>query len=217
MEPISISAFIMALISSFVLFIKGIRICKCNKGGFEIERDVNYDIEQQQEYTLKLIKALKNSYTPRKENNKYDKDCKIERDSVEYEKNIKYVNIDDTPKGSGEVRVSEGDKYISELISDLEKEIENNKKNRKINHKKQNSREYIESKLLKITGLYKKNKIPEQVSEDNNNSNDIRLPHIRITDPNFTYTEHTQEYINNVDSENPESKNITQFISKKIK
>ncbi len=189
----------MALLSSFVLFIKGIRICKCNKGGFEIERDVNYDIEQQQEYTLKLIKALKNSYTPRKEwtrsPSNYDKEfSEVSRDvncDNEYEKNIKYINIEGT-----------GDKDISELISDLEQEIENNKKNRKINHKKQNSREYIESKILKITGLYKKSKT------------EVMHPNIIITDPKIT----CMAKIESSQDENKEkSKNITQFISKKIK
>ena len=169
----------MALISSFILFIKGIRVCKCYKGGIEIERDVNYDIEQQQEYTLRLIKALKTSYTPRKE--------KKELEDKENANN--YITMDDN---------------ISEIINNLENEIENNKKNKKTitsYHKKQNSID----RLLNLIKLK---------NNEKDKSNEPSPECIKIEIDSETLNNQKN---NEKKPEKQESKNITQFISKKNK
>lgn len=144
-EGLSISAFIMALVSAFVLFLKGIRKCNCTKNGLEIERDINIDIEQQQQYTLNLIRALK-KYSPRNDTN-----LNIEKQLHTEERKILL------------------EESISEIVNRLEKEIElniENKKNQENSkkHKKQKSIQLIKN----FIGLSNKNIDKDLESTDNN-------------------------------------------------
>jgi hypothetical protein len=58
-DPVSISALILAIISGIVVFIKGIRKCRISSKGMFLERDTqNSELSKQQEFTLKLIELL---------------------------------------------------------------------------------------------------------------------------------------------------------------
>lgn len=60
MEPVSIIALSLSVISGLVMFIKGIKKCKCSKQGVMVERDIEKDaLSNQQEFTLKLIELMK--------------------------------------------------------------------------------------------------------------------------------------------------------------
>lgn len=66
MEPLTLSAFVVSVLSILAVFIKTIRKCKCDKSGLEIERtDVN-GVEEQHRFIIELVKSLKNNFTPRK-------------------------------------------------------------------------------------------------------------------------------------------------------
>lgn len=85
-DGVSIGALIIALISALVLFLKSIKKCKCDSSGVYMEREINMEnggnmgtsgqTQTQQDFTLKLIQALKNS-TPRSNSNKQPV-CEIE-------------------------------------------------------------------------------------------------------------------------------------------
>jgi membrane carboxypeptidase/penicillin-binding protein len=96
-DGVSITALIMAIITGLFVFINKIHKCKCNKGGIEVEREM--DIEHQQEFTINLINSLR----------------KVEQNS----KNL-------SPKeSSGENDIlSENEKEIQNIISKLEKKLE---------------------------------------------------------------------------------------------
>jgi hypothetical protein len=104
-EGVSIIALLMSIVSGLVLFFKSVK--KCKVGSLEIEREREKDdTEQQHEFTLNLVKTLKNC-TPR--NNKSDDN------SLEH--NEKELLLEAT---------------ISEIARRLEEEIEINKEFKRI-------------------------------------------------------------------------------------
>lgn len=66
MDPASLSAILLSVISLTVVFIKAIRKCKCNSAGIEIERRDDTGREEQYSFILELVKSLKTNFTPRK-------------------------------------------------------------------------------------------------------------------------------------------------------
>jgi hypothetical protein len=58
-DPISISALILAVISGIAVFIKGIKKCRISSKGMVLERETqNSELAKQQEFTLKLIELM---------------------------------------------------------------------------------------------------------------------------------------------------------------
>lgn len=220
MDSIAVISLVMSIISGVVLFIKGIKKCKCYKGQFEIERDINSDIEKQQEYTLRLIKALKTSYTPRR-NDLNDRDDLLS-------------SVDNKTLYKLPESIQRQD--ITDIIDELESEIENNKKNYDKNdskHKKQNS---FDIAIKGIKNLIKSKKQTDEYSP-NSSTNDIRSNKedlnkniskfiIKPIENNISHL-HSQEIeaprksspysegsLNNT-FEHSNGNNITSFISKK--
>jgi hypothetical protein len=58
MDGISIAGLVLGIGSGLVLFIKGVRKCKCTKRGISLERESNNELGRQQEFTLKLVELL---------------------------------------------------------------------------------------------------------------------------------------------------------------
>lgn len=200
-EGLSISAFIMAIVSAFVLFLKGIRKCNCTKNGLEIERDINMDIEQQQQYTLNLIRALK-KYSPR---NNTELNLQKQLDTDE-----RKILLEES---------------ISEIVNRLEKEIELNIENNKIQqiskkHKKQKSIQLIKN----FIGLSNKNdkelektdvNIVEMQSIKSNIKNDTNVD-IKLDTKVVIKNDIENSNKNNVTSESENDIPIvTEFIVKK--
>lgn len=61
MDGISVAGLVLGISSGLVLFIKGIKKCKCTKRGISLEREYNDEVGRQQEFTLKLVELL-NTY-----------------------------------------------------------------------------------------------------------------------------------------------------------
>lgn len=79
MELGSIAGILIGIISGIVLFIKGIKSCKCTMRGISIERDHTDELGRQQEFTLKIIEMMNNA--ERGEEFKKQLDCISEENS----------------------------------------------------------------------------------------------------------------------------------------
>lgn len=79
MELGSIAGILIGIISGIVLFIKGIKSCKCTMKGISIERDHTDELGRQQEFTLKIIEMMNNA--ERGEEFKKQLDCISEENS----------------------------------------------------------------------------------------------------------------------------------------